>query len=698
MRICLLGLVCVMASFAAQAGQPVYTDAPATTRQALAAVQSIITAAATRDAAVETVRFNPALFRARPGDVFELPLGPGYQVITQKVIAHPDGITTWIGRLADQRVPYNLTLTRAANGVIAGRIGIPGEVWQVRAGDPTVSLLVNHAWRPRPFVDDSRQPPFVPHRPVNDYPLRSTQSITESTGGHTTIDVLIAYSPGVAQSHPGPALTAYLNNLVDAANTAYLNSDIDLTLRLAGTVEVRFGDGMSADQLLDCVSGAIDGSAHGCRPGDVRIIRSMRAVYAADLVMMIANTSGDAVGGTAGIAYEGGAGGCGAHPYCFSADYAYAAMLIGFRDTSTFTHEIGHTLGAGHDINAPDHDGAFSYSHGHLYGGDDGTVMAYADNQNLIFSSPDYSCDGSPCGNGQTEDNAYTIRQTKSIVATFSDRIPDIKQRGMAEPGTTAEFNLAGSDAGSGGGIVGPTAVVRLLENGEGAGVLDYAAPLDGSIIKLALPTNLQPGADYTLQFEPTYRSGFTFATPLHIAFDAPEITTFSTEKIGPTRVTFHVAVYPHGLDTTLNLSANNGIAPPGPAIAVAQRGADDAQPIDRALTLEGLSCNTSYSVSLRAGNAAGVTTREASFQTPPCAGTAPTIAGVQPGSGDRHSQTLVLHGTPATAQAAFAVQYGEGAWFGGGESDWQTLSAPGDLTFTLRNLACGTTYQYRAI
>ncbi|HET7588065.1 MAG TPA: M12 family metallo-peptidase [Gammaproteobacteria bacterium] len=699
MRICLLGLVCVLGSFTAQAGELVFRDAPATTRQALAAVQNITDAPETRDAAVETVHFNSALFDARAGDVFELPLGPGYRVITQKVIAHPGHVATWIGKLADQRVPYSLTLTRAASGVVAGRISLPGQVWEVRPGDPTVSLLVNYAWRPRPLSDDSRQPPFVPRQPVNGYQRRSTEAVTGSTGGHATIDVLIAYSPGVAASHAGSALSAYLNNLVDAANTAYLNSGIDLTLRLAGSVEVRFGDGMSADQLLDCVSGADTGSAYGCRKDDVRLIRSMRAIDAADLVMMIAKTTGDAVAGTAGIAYEGGAGHCGAHPYCFSADYAYAAMLIGFRDTSTFTHEIGHTLGAGHDINAPDHDGAFSYSHGHLFGGDDGTVMAYADNQNLIFSSPDYACGGDPCGNDQTENNAYTIKQTKEIIAAFSDRIPEIKQRGTAAPGAEAEFNLAGSDAGSGGGVVGPTAAVQLLENGEPAGMLDYSVPLDGSIIKLTLPANLRPGAEYALEFAPTYRSGFTFQTPLQLSYRAPEVTSFSADRIGQTQATLHAAVKPFGLDTTLELSANNSaILPPGPAVAVAPTGSDTNAVVDRALTLDGLRCNTRYVVYLRAGNAAGVTTSNTAFQTLSCTGTAPTIQGVQPGRSDSHSQMLTVQGSDDTSQAAFAIQYGEQGWFAGGESDWQAMSSSGSASFELQNLACGTTYQYRAI
>ncbi|HET7369611.1 MAG TPA: hypothetical protein VFK45_02085, partial [Gammaproteobacteria bacterium] len=205
---------------------------------------------------------------------------------------------------------------------------------------------------------------------------------------------------------------------------------------------------------------------------------------------------------------------------------------------------------------------------------------------------------------------------------------------------------------------------------------------------------NLKPGADYTLEFTPVYRPGFTFTAPLRVTFDDPELTAFSAERIGQTQVTFHATVDPHGLDTTLELNAANGIAPPGPAIAAAH----GTQPIERSLTLSGLRCNTRYSLYLRAGNAAGVTIKDLAFQTLPCAGSAPAIDSVQLGADGNHAQTLVVYGAPNGSTADFAIQYGESGWFGGGESGWQTLSAAGDLTFSLQNLACGTTYHYRAV
>ncbi|HET7569072.1 MAG TPA: M12 family metallo-peptidase [Gammaproteobacteria bacterium] len=694
MRICLFGLICVLASFDALAAQPVFKDAPATTSQALAAIEKIVSSPDTRDAAVETVHFNPALFTARPGDTFTLALGAGFRVVTRKVITHADSITTWIGALANQRLPYNLTLTRAADGTIVGEIYLPGKTYQVLPGDTTVALIVSYGWRPNKLQHDWIEPPIKPHQNVRDtVPLRTTESAGASTAGPATIDVLIAYSRGVVHTHPGAALAAYLHSLIDAANTAYANSDIDLTLRLAGFVEVGFGDGMSASDLLDCISGQGQSPA-GCDTKAVRVVHALRAVDSADLVMMIADTSGTAVNDTAGIAYEGGSGGCGAAPYCFSADYGYAAMLDGFRDPSTFTHEIGHNLGAGHDINAPDNGGAFSYSHGHLYGNDDGTVMAYADHQNLIFSSPDYTCGSTPCGNKQTQDNAETLRQTAGVVAAYSNRTPTPTQLGRAAPGEPVSISLYG---GSDQGVIGPSATIRLLKNGTPIQALAYNTALhDSNDITLTLPANLVPGANYALEFDPTYRAGITFTLPLDISYEPPAMTDFSATRVGQTQASFNVDVDPQGLDTTLRLTTGDG-AGLGP-ITVAAQGDDTPQSHSLTLTLTGLDCGTSYAVTLDADNASGTASSSTQFTTLPCSGSAPTISSVTTSGGNAEFETLELSGTPNGTQASFAIAYGTDAWSDGQQTDYQKLSNAGALSFTLNNLTCGTTYHYRAI
>ncbi|HET8552639.1 MAG TPA: M12 family metallo-peptidase [Gammaproteobacteria bacterium] len=695
MRICLFGLVCMLASFDALAAQPLFKEAPATTSQALAAIQKIVSAPDTRDAAIETVHFNAALFTARPGDTFTLALGSGFRVITRKVIAHAGGITTWIGALADQRLPYNLTLTRAADDTIVGEIYLPGKIYQVLPGDAAVTLIVSYGWRPDKLQHDWVEPPAKPRRNALDTaPLRTTESAGASTAGPAAIDVLIAYSRGVVRTHPGAALAAYLHSLVDAANTAYANSDIDLTLRLAGSVEVDFGDGMSATDLLDCISGQGQ-SPVGCDTDAVRVVHALRAVHTADLVMMIADTSGAAVNDTAGIAYEGGSGGCGAAPYCFSADYGYAAMLTGFRDPSTFTHEIGHNLGAGHDIDAPDNGGAFSYSHGHLFGNDDGTVMAYADHQNLIFSSPDYTCGSAPCGNKQSEDNAETLRQTAGVVAAYSNRTPTPTQLGRAAPGQPVSISLYG---GSDQGVIGPTATIRLLKNGTPVQVLAYATALhDSNDIKLTLPPNLSPAADYALEFDPTYRTGITFTLPLDIAYQAPAMTRFTTTHVGQTQASFSAGIDLHGLDTTLQLTTADGTAGLGP-VTIAAQARDTPQPRSLKLTLSGLDCGTSYSVTLDADNANGTVSSSTQFTTLPCGGSSPAISSITTSGGDAESETLVLNGTPNGPQASFAIAYGPDAWFDGTQTDYQTPIDAGPLSFTLDNLQCGTTYHYRAI
>ncbi|HET7307039.1 MAG TPA: M12 family metallo-peptidase [Gammaproteobacteria bacterium] len=693
MRICLFGLVCMLASFNALAAQSVFKDAPATTSQALAAIQKIVSAPETRDAAIETVHVNSALFTAHPGDTFTLALGAGFHVVTRKIITHAGGITTWIGALVNQRLPYNLTLTRAADGTVVGEIYLPGKTYQVLPGDAAVTLIVSYGWRPNKLRHDWIEPPAKPHQSILDTARRTIESVGESATGPATIDVLIAYSRGVVRTHPGAALAAYLHSLVDAANTAYANSNIDLALRLVGSVEVDFGDGMSAADLLGCISGQGQSPA-GCDSDTVRVVHALRAVHAADLVMMIADTSGGAVNDTAGIAYEGGSGGCGAAPYCFSADYGYAAMLTGFRDPSTFTHEIGHNLGAGHDMNAPDNGGAFSYSHGHLFGTDDGTVMAYADHQNLIFSSPDYTCGSAPCGNKQTEDNAETLRQTEGVVAAYSNRTPTPTQLGRAAPGQAVSISLYG---GSDQGVIGPSATIRLLKNGTPVQVLAYDTALhDSDDITLTLPANLVPSAQYSLQFVPTYRAGITFTLPLDVAYQAPVLSDFTATHIGQTQASFSVEIDPHGLDTTLRLNTADGAASLGPVTIAAQ--AEALQPRSVKLTLIGLSCGTSYAVTLNADNATGTTSNSTQLTTLPCSGSSPTISSIATTGGDAESETVVLNGTPNGAQASVAIAYGAAAWFDGLQTSYQTLINTGALSFTLDNLNCGTPYHYRAI
>jgi hypothetical protein len=689
MRFCLLGLACVLTPFAALAAPPVFTDAPASSDRAIKAIQHITRAARTRDATVRTARINRALFSASAGDAFTLPIGPGFRLVTRKVTAHPDGSASWTGSAVNGHGRYATTLTRAKSGMVVGRIATPDATVQVLAADGRLSLITRYGWRPAPRGKDTRAPVIARHNPAHDR-RRAVESVT-SPRDSATITLLIAYSPAVAAAH-SQALKAWFHNLVDAANAAFAASGIQLTLKLAGTLEVPFGDGMSASDLLYCASGEHAGAA-GCPSRAVDNIKAMRALHAADLVMMMAKTTGDAVNDTAGIAFEGGAGGCGAHPYCFSADFGYAAMLIGFRDQSTFTHELGHDLGAGHNLNAPDHDGAFSYSHGHRYGGNNGTVMAYADHQNLLFSSPDYDCGGASCGNARTQDNALTIKKTMGLVAAYSEHTLDLSQVGRAHPGGRATLEVTGGN----GAVIGPAVRVFLLKNGKRVATLVQRARLDGSSrLKLPLPVNLAPGATYAFAFEPIYRPAQSFSAPLDVTFKAPAVTAFKAARIGQTQASFKVAANPRGLDTTLALAA--GDVASSATVKVRARADHDGGDI-RLVTLTDLACGTRVTARLAAKSAAGASRRRIRFKTLPCAADPPVISGSTPGAGGRHTRAVAVEAAPDGASAAdVAVVYGRSGGFDGQSSDWRTLQSGGSLSFKLNDLNCSATYHYRVL
>lgn len=688
-----LSLVLLLPLTAAATPQAVFTPAPAASEQALAAVRTITSSPAGRDATVETVHFNPSLFHATSGERFTLALDGGYQVVTQAITVHPGGIASFAGRIEGLDARYSLVLTRAADGGVVGRIAVPGGMWTVAPGDAAVSLLVDYAYRPRPAGRDWLAPPVTRLRRLdNSGDSLGGTAAAAATSGPSVIDLLIAYSPGVARAHAGAALTAFLANLVDSANSAYRNSGIDLQLRLADSVEVGFGDGMTAKALLYCVSG--QGQPSGCNTRDVRVVHALRAVYGADLVMMIADPAGGTgPGDTAGIAFEGGAGECGASPSCFQANYGYAAMLIGFRDASIFTHEIGHDLGAGHDIDAPDNGGAFAYSHGHLYGSSDGTVMAYADNQNLIFSSPAYTCDNSPCGSSALEDNALTLQQTRAVVAAYDERRPSGYVLAPAESGQTVTISVDDN------AVAGPSARIELLDNGQPAQLLADAADLNAAGgVRVTLPPNLDPAANYALRFSPTYRTAAAFTVPLDPLYAAPSIMSFELGDVGATRADFRARVDPHGLDTQLLVSTVGGVTP-GAVVLEALPGGGAGQ---RTLMLTGLACGRTYQAHLRATSAGGSSETSAaadiSFTTLACGGAAPVIGAVAANSGSAHTASITAALTSGDGAARSSVVYGIQAWYGGLQSHIETLNASGAATFTLDDLHCATTYHFRII
>lgn len=219
----------------------------------------------------------------------------------------------------------------------------------------------------------------------------------------TNIDVLLVYTENAATAAGGhSAMAAVIDMTFARANSAFINSDIGLRLRMVRSEAVAYNETNRSDSLDDLTNGTgVFGDVH-----------SWRSSSGADLVALIF----DGIGGLAWI-YNG------------HANSGYSVNGLSGVE-STFIHEIGHNLGCLHDR---DNNGegitpTYPYSFGWRFTPDNSpelrTIMAYTPgNQIPYFSNPDVTYMGTPTGvpigDPLQSNNAEVIRQTKASVAAY---------------------------------------------------------------------------------------------------------------------------------------------------------------------------------------------------------------------------------------------------------------------------------------
>ena len=202
-------------------------------------------------------------------------------------------------------------------------------------------------------------------------------------------------------------LQAEITKGVDLANTAFQRSGIQVTARLATGQAVRIPASFrsSADFASDLTN--LEGNAE---------IAALRVQHRADVVTL-ARGRGDAWG----IAEQLGGPGSQSAARAFGIVYARK-----FADGLVFAHELGHTLGAAHDPEHVDSDGALPYARGwHAGVGEDarrathvGTIMSTVGQRIPYFSTPRAQYQGVPVGS-ERQDNARAINASRTIVAAY---------------------------------------------------------------------------------------------------------------------------------------------------------------------------------------------------------------------------------------------------------------------------------------
>ena len=392
------------------------------------------------------------------------PSGQLLDIKYDRHIEHPSGDWTWIGHLPGHEGLQSIITfgEHAAYGSIAQPDGLPlrltvrdGVSWLVETDGAKIAGIVNAATRPQhpDFVipPSSRQPGTTGAGPMQ---ASAPAMAAAGTSSGTTVDLVIGYTQGFAADHGGNSgAVTRLNFMVDVTNAAYVNSGIPATTRLVAAIPVTYTDTTGNDTTLEKLSG-YDSSSNTKTTPDAAFnaLRAAREQYGADLVSLVRSFNEPENGGC-GIAWLIGGGQSGVATS--DSYFGYSVVSDGtdagsdgktyFCLDETLAHELGHNMGAAHDVATAQGDdgvlqadeyGAYPYSFGFKSstpvtrdssagGGQAGfyTVMAYGDTGQRIFrifSDPRSTfCDGHACGTTTQADNARTLTQTIPTIAAF---------------------------------------------------------------------------------------------------------------------------------------------------------------------------------------------------------------------------------------------------------------------------------------
>jgi len=403
--------LCLAAAGAASAA-PLFEPVTVLSRAGAAnqpAAQAVLSAAST--AAVQEVRVDAGAVGANQRQLeFEL-LGTPVQALQQRVQALPDGGSIWYGQLQDGNAktagkatasdPANSVILVRSGDTVTGSIRKDGQLYRLRPLSDGRHVLVE--------VDESRMPADHPadynSLPQVAMPVSDRAGIAAaSSGSPATIRVLVVATNGAVAAYGGN-MQSLVQLAVAESNQGYINSNVGITLELAGYETTSYAESSSFSTDLSRFRSTTDGVMDS--------IHTSRNNTRADVAVLVINNASSCglasgIGSTAATAFAA------VHWDCATGYYSFA-------------HEIGHLQSARHDIATDPSTSPYSYGHGYRYEPSSGarwrTIMAYACTAGCprlnFWSNPNISYNGVPMGIASSADNQRVLVNTKATVAAF---------------------------------------------------------------------------------------------------------------------------------------------------------------------------------------------------------------------------------------------------------------------------------------
>ena len=266
----------------------------------------------------------------------------------------------------------------------------------------------------------------------------------------STIDIVVGYTTGLAARLGGSSqAVTRIHQVVDIANTAYRNSQIDGSLRLLNTVQVNYVDNTANRATLFALSGMtcttnaasanLPDIGANCtftgQPAALQPLATAREAYGADLVVLMRDSQPEHLSCGLGWMNGGGQSGLDVGDAAFGFAVVSDSATTATCRNDTLAHETGHNLGLQHNVEAaaganaalePEEYGVFPYSFGYSSAAAAAnfyTVMSVrvtGQTPFLMFANPRIAtCNGVACGDAATADNWRSLTQTLPVVARF---------------------------------------------------------------------------------------------------------------------------------------------------------------------------------------------------------------------------------------------------------------------------------------